>query len=40
MGIHARKRLLVRLWQSLPSAEQAAFLARIDPDGTFRGKAT
>lgn len=39
LGINARKRLIVALWQSLPPDGQAAFLARVDPDGKFRGKA-
>ena len=38
LGINARKRMIVTLWQSLPPDDQAAFLARVDPAGKFRGK--
>lgn len=40
LGIRARKRLLVELWHSLPVGDRAAFLARIGPDGDFRGKSS
>lgn len=39
MGERMRKRLLVALWQTMPEAWRAEFLARVDPDGAFRGAA-
>lgn len=39
LGIRARKRLLVVLWASLSLQDRAAFMARLRPDQTFRGRA-
>ncbi len=38
LGIKARKRLMVMLWQSLTEADRRAFLQNVDPQGKFRGK--
>jgi hypothetical protein len=35
LGITARKRLFVIVWQSLPLADRKAFLARVDAQGQF-----
>lgn len=35
----ARKRLLVLIWQSMTETDRRAFLARVDPKGTFRARA-
>lgn len=35
-----RKQLLVALWTGLPDAERRAFLARVDPRGTFQARRT
>lgn len=35
-----RKLLLVAIWKSLPSEDQARFLQSVDPDGTFRRTGT
>lgn len=32
----AQKRLLVALWEVLPEADRAAFLSKVDPEGSFR----
>ncbi len=38
-GVTARKRLLVTLWSSLPGVDRAAFLARVDANNQFVGRA-
>lgn len=38
-GLKARKRLMVWLWEELDPPDRRAFLAAVDPAGTFRGKA-
>lgn len=38
LGLAHRKRLMAALWKSLPDAERRAFLARVDPRGTFQGR--
>ncbi|MCC5992585.1 MAG: hypothetical protein JJT99_08680 [Rhodobacteraceae bacterium] len=35
LGIKARKRLFVALWQSFPIADRQAFLSRVDAQGQF-----
>ncbi|WP_244927306.1 hypothetical protein [Roseinatronobacter bogoriensis] len=35
LGVKARKRLFVALWQSFPLADRQAFLSRVDADGRF-----
>lgn len=35
LGMKARKRLFVALWQSFPLADRLAFLARVDATGQF-----
>jgi len=37
LGIAARKRLFVALWQSFPLADRQAFLSRVDAQGQFIG---
>lgn len=36
-ALAARKRLIVMLWETMPDADQRAFLSAVDPDGKFRG---
>jgi hypothetical protein len=38
-GIAARKRLLVELWNSMVKEDQRKFLAAVDPNGQFQGRA-
>ncbi len=38
-GIAARKRLLVELWNSMLKEDQRRFLAAVDPNGQFQGRA-
>lgn len=38
LGLPHRKRLIAALWQALPDADRRAFLARVDPRGTFQGR--
>ncbi len=38
-AVTARKRLLVTLWSSLPCDDRAAFLARVDANNQFVGRA-
>ena len=38
LGIKARKRLIVALWESLTDADRRAFLQGVDPSGKFRGR--
>lgn len=40
LGIKARKRLFVALWQSFPLADRQAFLSRVDAQGQFTGGQT
>lgn len=37
LGLLARKRLLVLLWQSMPLCDRRAFLSRVDGSGRFQG---
>ena len=39
LGVKARKRLFVALWQSFPITDRQAFLSRVDVDEQFRGTA-
>ena len=39
LGIRARKRLFVMLWQSFSVADRQAFLARVDANGRFHKEA-
>jgi|GEM_PF-1619448 hypothetical protein len=38
LGIRARKRLFVMLWQSFSGDDRRAFLARVDADGCFNNE--
>lgn len=38
MCLDHRKRLLAKLWRSLPEADRHSFLRRADPSGAFRGE--
>lgn len=40
LGVKARKRLFVALWQSFPLADRQAFLSRVDAQRQFRKGAT
>lgn len=40
LGIKARKRMFTALWLAFSNEDRRAFLARVDADGTFHGKAT
>ena len=40
LGLSARKRLFTVLWRSFPDGDRVAFLARVDADGRFHGRAT
>lgn len=35
LGIGARKRLLVSIWETLSGDDRLSFLARVDPEGNF-----
>lgn len=37
-GERARKRIFATLWESFAPDDRAAFLARVDPAGRFRGR--
>lgn len=37
LGMKARKRLFVALWQSFPLSDRQAFLSRVDAQGQFTG---
>lgn len=38
LGIKARNRLIVALWESLTDGDRRAFLQGVDPSGKFRGR--
>ena len=40
LGIKARKRMFAALWLAFTDDERRAFLARVDADGVFHGRAT